>query len=794
MEITPISDNIRVEDFLNEKLQKFSDLDNLESLIASVEVQQKHLEEQNDNLKQVHDVQSKLSEAKQASAERNSAMLKRANEFEKHHKSVQRSLIAINASETPELALHRLKLPMDKLKKVEIAHGYIEFLNDIEYLKNHAKRNLPSNYNLALESYGKITKISSLLQSFQDSNEEATLNLNLHVQKTAVNLWAEMKKIMCDDFEVLLKRSSWPNISCTFSKECNEGFKRLLEFQSQEIFDNRKSHILLPMKVITRNLVLEFQYHFSGDKVTNQTHRLGDYFFEWFLSTVAKWEGFLLKNVTHILAIHFKDTSLAADTSYVDPIAAFINSLFPVLQEKVESLTKEILTQPQLLSKFITQLLDFDDSLKTRFKYNISSHETAKECLTSHILEKYFNDWYEVEKRFALDRYQEIIQAKNNGEIDYDSSPLGKSKSTYGSSQVTDLIANITVKYKRLQNFSHKIKFFIGIQAEILDLYLGRLNDALEYYQTANSTVGRTIHGVTKEELEEIKGIKGIDKLCRVFGSADHLINIIKEWINDEFFIVLYDQLQSRVASTDSTAKVASNKMASELIECTSKAVGYDNDGSLFDTTLETFERQRKRAESLITQAIKYDLPNIFRPYLTKSQWTTVGEVSLLESTSILITPELDLPLQVLQTYVQFLHRVLADAPFRRIIREVIKKLQDLLFYELLLNQDFTLLGSVRFSQDITAILSLINFSLSSKSQVPFDMPLLREGALLLSLSDSIEDANNSFSGVSKAIFSTNQEATQTLKKLGITHLSNSDARTVLERRINESEMEKELF
>lgn len=46
MEISQISENVRVEDFLNEKLQKDSDLDSLENLIASIEVQQKHLEEQ----------------------------------------------------------------------------------------------------------------------------------------------------------------------------------------------------------------------------------------------------------------------------------------------------------------------------------------------------------------------------------------------------------------------------------------------------------------------------------------------------------------------------------------------------------------------------------------------------------------------------------------------------------------------------------------------------------------------------------------------------------------------------
>lgn len=786
MHITPKFGNARVEDYLNENLQKFSDLEGLESLITSVEIQQKYLEEQ------LHDVQSKLSEAKLATADRNSAMLKRVDEFEKQHYRVQERLMAINSSKTPEVALSRLKLPIEKLRRVELTYNYIQFLNNIESLKDDALEYLPSNYKLALDSYSKLLEISVSLQSFLDCSEEATLYLNGHVQKTANNLWSDMKKILCDEFEKLLKKSNWPDLSCTFSKECNEAFKKLLHFQSQETTKSTQSHILLPLKVITKNILLEFQYHFSGDKLTNQTNRLGDYFFEWFLSTVSKWEEFLLKNVAPILAVHFKDSPLATDPSFVDPIAAFINSLFPILQEKVESLAKQILTQPQLLSQFIIQLLDFDDSLRVRFKYGGSNHHTAKEGLTSHILEIYFDDWYEVEKKFALERYQEIVQAKNSGEIDYDSSSIGKTKSSYGSSQVTDLIANITMKYKRLQEFSHKIKFFIGIQAEILDLYLGRLNDALEYYQTANSTVGRTIHGVTKEELDEIKGVKGLDKLCRVFGSADYIVSALKEWIHDEFFLVIYDELQTRVASVDSTTRFASNIAASEVIKCMSKSVVSESDGSLFDTTIEAYERQRDKAESLITQAIKYDLPQLFRPYLTKSQWTIVGEVPLLEPISTLITPELDLPLRILQTYVQFLYRALAMAPFRRIIREVMKKLQDLLYFDLLLNQDFTLLGSVRFSQDITTILSIVNSSLSSKSQLPFDMPLVREGAVLLTLPDSKEDIKNSFSNVSKAIFSSNQEATQTLKNLGITHLSNSEARTILDRRISQSELELE--
>lgn len=93
---------------------------------------------------------------------------------------------------------------------------------------------------------------------------------------------------------------------------------------------------------------------------------------------------------------------------------------------------------------------------------------------------------------------------------------------------------------------------------------------------------------------------------------------------------MIYDELQTRVASVDSTTRFASNIAASEVIKCMSKSVVSESDGSLFDTTIEAYERQRDKAESLITQAIKYDLPQLFRPYLTKSQWTIVGEVPLL--------------------------------------------------------------------------------------------------------------------------------------------------------------------
>ena len=64
-----------------------------------------------------------------------------------------------------------------------------------------------------------------------------------------------------------------------------------------------------------------------------------------------------------------------------------------------------------------------------------------------------------------------------------------------------------------------------------------------------------------------------------------------------------------------------------EVKDVTSEAVGSEEEGSLFDVTIDGYERVRGRAESLIEQSIKYSLPTIFKQYLTKPQWTTIGDI-----------------------------------------------------------------------------------------------------------------------------------------------------------------------
>lgn len=126
------------------------------------------------------------------------------------------------------------------------------------------------------------------------------------------------------------------------------------------------------------------------------------------------------------------------------------------------------------------------------------------------------------------------MDSKDSFDIDYDSAAPGKSRPTYGAIQVVELLGNLTVTYRRVRRFSQKFDFFVDIQAEISDKYEGVLDDALNTYNTVVNPLSRRMQGISKWEELDLKGIGGIKRLCKVYGSADFIISTMQEWSNDE--------------------------------------------------------------------------------------------------------------------------------------------------------------------------------------------------------------------------------------------------------------------
>ena len=98
---------------------------------------------------------------------------------------------------------------------------------------------------------------------------------------------------------------------------------------------------------------------------------------------------------------------------------------------------------------------------------------------------------------------------------------------------MNDLLETITDRYRPLTSFSQKLRFLIDIQISVFDRFHERLHGSLEAYLTMTSTIGRRVQGISQEEQASLQGIGGLDRLCRVYGSAHYLERAMRDWSDD---------------------------------------------------------------------------------------------------------------------------------------------------------------------------------------------------------------------------------------------------------------------
>lgn len=526
-----IEPDIRLEDYLDDKLQSSTDLENLASLIANVEVQRQQLQTQLD------DATKELQDARRAAHDRQGGLARSIEDFENLQHSIDLRLQIVAESDAPDDAIRRLEGPMKQLHKVELAHSYVSLLQDVEDMRVEARAHLPQSPKAALEPYSRLKQLSVRLRELQGPADEAAPHLVNLVEWIAQSLWDEMKKTMSNEMGAILKKRNWPrgvDPQSEMDPEWLECFEKLLDLQMPEVLYSSEIVPLLPFEVIAEPFVQWFRFQFMGENATSTPQTFGTFCIPQFLSLIDKWEDFFRENVGYVLATRFRNTKVQDISVYIDPACALITALLPIMRKKVATVVEHGLQHPQFLSSLMVQLMNLDDDLRSRFNYDGGDPERGWAGLTSEVLDEHFEVWLEVEREFALERFHAIMNSQDARNIDYDYSGPGKMKPTFGAVRITDLLRTITSQYERIRRFSHKLRFLIDIQLEILDQYHDRLRDSLEAYSSITSTLGRTLHGVSKEQLAALEGTGAFETLCRVLGSSDHIVSTLKDWSNEE--------------------------------------------------------------------------------------------------------------------------------------------------------------------------------------------------------------------------------------------------------------------
>ncbi|KAG6040347.1 hypothetical protein E4U41_000853 [Claviceps citrina] len=791
--------DIRVEDYLDDQLQTAADMDNLDDLLANVETQRNQLQSQLD------DAINELNQARHNRDRRSEALQKQIDDFNQLQTSIDMRVQVTAASDAPDEAIARLQLPMKKLQSVEMAHGYLALLKDVEQLRSEARSNLSGSPKTALDPYTKLKELSHRLRSLPGSE---SLHLVDHVEKVTESLRDEMREKWSAELDAILVQRHWPKVDLQseMDDEWLACFEKLIDLQIPDIVHSNMVLPLFPFDTMTAIFVAEFRFHFMSDKPTSSAQSVGTHCFPWFLSTIEKWEDFFRDNLGHILAAKFNDASTVEQTVYADPVCALITSMLPVMREKVHAVAEEAVSSPAFLSNFISQLMAFDEQIRSRFGYDGGDGDKGWNGLAGDILDDHFDTWFRAERAAALERFGQILESHDGRKIDYDYAVRGKMKPTYAAVRVTDLLRTVTGKYEPLRKLKHKIKFLTDIQLDILDGYHDRLRGSLEAYQSITSTLGRTLHGATKEQMAALEGTGSLEALCKVIGSADHMASVLTEWSDETFFILLWEELHARDAQQSKRSSAASGLASLDIpgrIPDTSTEGKID--GGIFDETVSAFSSRRQAAEQLLVNALVDGHAKAFRSYINNVQWTTVGDAAILDDPfqQTSVTSELDEPLRVLQRDLEFLARALSTAAFRRIWHQALTRLQDLLWNGILLKQSFTTLGAAQFARDCGAIFSLVERFVPNGSAA---LESLREGLRLLNLpTETATAADSAHKGVdvdgddneaaaltlkqaSDRAFTNNDEARKVLDELRLEALTPVNARYILQRRVENNE------
>lgn len=224
-----------------------------------------------------------------------------------------------------------------------------------------------------------------------------------------------------------------------------------------------------------------------------------------------------------------------------------------------------------------------------------------------------------------------------------------------------------------------------------------------------------------------------------------------------------------------------------DVAERTSTHVGSEGDsGALFDETAGVYRRLRVRTEGIIQDSLIHDIRDALRPYGRINPWSSLSPDDS-NPASLAITAELDAPLQQLTLYLTFLAGVLATAPLRRTARQLSLSMQTLFWDNIMMRNTFSASGAAQLSRDLAALWGVLDKYLGP-GQGAIGMKKLKEGVVLLNLpAHSGEDTNGgavSLLEVEQKVFESNESAREVLHDLGLEVVSESEARHVLERRV----------
>lgn len=582
----------------------------------------------------------------------------------------------------PESAVNPAKRQLDRIASLVDARNATRCLSQLAQLDKSADM---ATYLKASELEKRLSDVFSVSSS-QALRDMCTHGIN-HVDQ---NYRLPLQKQAHSDLRVFLKESKWPN-NIVDLLQFKKLFASCLATEGPTSCQDQTKAFLQPLQsfsVLAEAFEVRFKFHFGSNRETNRLDKV-EWVFNYVVSFVEEHSAFLDESVQEVLsqADHIDGSERIA-------LHEFITALLPVVSRKISKLIPQVLESPDLLAHTIYETQNFDGVLKEKFFYSPFGHSRWN-GLSGHVLSRkeWFSRWLDIEREAALQRFHEILESPNAWNIDWESVDTNKTKPTVSALLIKDLLESITEKYDKLTSVQHRLKF-LEIQISILDKYYERLSESLDAFESMSSGLVRAVGGISAENAKLVSGLNGLERLCRIYGSIAYLIRSLEKWGQDLFFVELWEDI-SRVNERSDQKSITTKESSITIPE------DEDNEGTLFDETVISFQKLLNRVILNINNLIGKEIKSSMREYFRSTHWHGQSP-----SSEMSISAQLVIPIKNLSGLLSYLSRFHTPNDFLKTSKVVGKDLGNYIYNYIVQANVFDQVGGKQLSKDVDEIWS----------------------------------------------------------------------------------------
>lgn len=171
--------------------------------------------------------------ARTAAKEHSQNVLIQAQLFRQEQEDIDHRLKATTSSETIQDAALEFETSMEKLRRLDVAKGYMSLILEVNQLSEDARKQIQSDPKAALVPYNKLQHLSKSLKARHEASESAAVHLVTFVEKTTSTLWDEMKNKLAGELQDVLGKMGWPTPTASLNNfpAFQKGFDKLLVLQ-----------------------------------------------------------------------------------------------------------------------------------------------------------------------------------------------------------------------------------------------------------------------------------------------------------------------------------------------------------------------------------------------------------------------------------------------------------------------------------------------------------------------------------------------------------------------------------